>query len=66
MFSLTFYFHCTHFPKLQKYLIGRLLDRKPDKLLPRTLYRIRVTAHAILKVRKEDAMNDSLLTIIKL
>ena len=40
-------------------LIGSLFDRKPDKLLPRTLYRIRVTAHVILKVR-EDAMNYAL------
>ena len=40
--------------------MGRLFDRKPDKLLPRTLCRIRVTAHVILKVREEDAMNDSL------
>ena len=30
---------------------------QPDKLLPRTLYRIRVTEHVILKVREEDAMN---------
>ena len=43
-----------------EYLIGRLFDRKPDKLLARTLYRIHVTAHAILKVREEDAMNDAL------
>ena len=40
--------------------MGRLFDRKPDKLLPRTLCRIRVTAHVILKVREEDAMNDAL------
>ena len=32
------------------------VDRKPDKLLPR----IRVTAHVTLKVREEDALNDSL------
>ena len=31
-----------------------LFDRKPDKLLSRTLYRIRVTA------REEDTMNDAL------
>ena len=30
------------------------------KSLPWTLYRIYVTAHVILKVREEDAMNDSL------
>ena len=42
-------------------LIGRLFDRKPDKLLQRTLYRIRVTAHVILKVREEDAVIDALL-----
>ena len=41
-------------------MIGRLFDRKPDKLLPRTLYRICVAAHAILKVREENAMNDAL------
>ena len=29
-------------------------------MLSRTLYRIRVAAHAILKVREEDAMNDVL------
>ena len=42
-------------------LIGRLFDRKPDTLLQRTLYRIRVTAHVILKVREEDAVIDALL-----
>ena len=35
-----------------------LFDRKPDKLLSRTLYRTCVAAHVILKVRK-DAMNDA-------
>ena len=39
------------------YRIGRIFDRKPDKLLSRTLYRIRVTAHVIFKVREEDAVN---------
>ena len=29
-------------------------------LLSRTLYRIRVTAYVILKVREEDAVNDAL------
>ena len=37
-----------------------LFDCKPDKLLLRTLYRTRVAAHVILKVREEDAMNDAL------
>ena len=41
-------------------LIGMLFDRKPDKLLSRTLYRTRVAAHIILKVRKKDAMNYAL------
>ena len=44
----------------RKCLIRMLFDRKPDKLLSRTLYRIRVTAHVILKVSEEDAMNDLL------
>ena len=35
-----------------------LSDHKPDKLLSRTLNR--VAAHVILKVHKEDAMNDAL------
>ena len=47
-----------------------LFDRKLDKLLSRTLYRIRVAVHVILKVRKKDAMNDALFaplhTCIKL
>ena len=37
--------------------MGELFNLKPDKLLPRTLYRIRVTAHVILK---EGVMNDVL------
>ena len=37
-----------------------LFNRKPDKLLSRTLYRTCVAAHVILKVREEDAMNDVL------
>ena len=41
----------------RKCLIGILFDRKPDKLLSRTLYWTHVAAHAILKVREEDAMN---------
>ena len=41
-------------------LIGILFDRKPDKLLSLTLYKTRVAAHVILKVREEDAMNDVL------
>ena len=35
-----------------------LFDRKPENLLSWTLYRTRVAAHVILKVREEDAMND--------
>ena len=35
-------------------------DRKPDKLLSRTLHMNRVAAHVILKVREEDAMNSAL------
>ena len=42
---------------VEMYRIGRLFDRKPDKLLSRTLYRIRVTAHLIFKVREEDVVN---------
>ena len=41
-----------------------LFDHKPDKLLPRTLYRTRVAAHVILKVREEDAMNDALFATL--
>ena len=41
----------------KKCLTSRLFDRKPDKLLSRTLCRIRVTAHVILEVREEDAVN---------
>ena len=41
-------------------MIGRLFDRMPVKLLSRTLYRIRATAHVILKVCEEDAVNDVL------
>ena len=37
-----------------------LFDRKPDKLLSRTLYRTRVAAHVILKLREEDVMNNAL------
>ena len=44
----------------RKCLIGMLLDRKPDKLPLRTLYRTRVAAHVTLKVSEEDAMNDAL------
>ena len=44
----------------RKCLIGMLFDRKRDILLQRTLYRTRVAAHVILKVREEDAMNDAL------
>ena len=39
----------------RKCLIGMLFDRKPEKLLSRTLYRTRVAAHVIL-----NAMNDAL------
>ena len=45
-----------------KCLIGMLFDGKPDKLLSLTLYKTRVAAHVILKVR-EDAMNDAPLSI---
>ena len=44
----------------RKCLIGIQFDRKPDKLLPRTLYKTRVTANVILKEREEDALNDAL------
>ena len=40
--------------------LGRLFDRNPVQLLSWTLYRIRVTAHVILKVHREDAVNDVL------
>ena len=40
--------------------IRRLFDRKPDKLLPQALYRIRVAGYVMLKVCEEDAMNDVL------
>ena len=43
-----------------KCLKGRLFDPMPDKLLPRTLYRIHVAAHVTLKVSEKDAMNDVL------
>ena len=59
MLSLTF-FHCAYFSWLHTFLIGILFDRKPDKLLSRTLYRTRVAAFVILKVREEDAINDAL------
>ena len=35
-------------------------DRKPDQLLSRTLYKTRVAANVISKVREEDDMNDAL------
>ena len=41
-------------------MIGVQFDRKPDKLLSRTLYKTRVAANVILKVREEDAMNDAI------
>ena len=44
----------------RKSLIGMLFDRKPDKLLSRTLYRTRVAAHFMLKVCEEEATNDVL------
>ena len=44
----------------RKSLVGRLFDRKPYKLLQRTHYRICVAAHVILKVHKEDVMDDAL------
>ena len=50
MLSLTFYFHCAYFSWLYKCLIGRLFDRRPDKLLSRTLYGIRVTAQYAKKM----------------
>ena len=45
---------------IRKCLIGMKFDRKPDKLLSRTLYKTRVAVHVILKLREEDAMNDAL------
>ena len=50
MLSLTFYFHCAYFSWLYKCLIGRLFDRRPDKLLSRTLYGIRVAAQSAKKM----------------
>ena len=44
----------------RKCLKGRLFNRKPDKLLPLTQYRILDAAHVILKVYVKDAMNDAL------
>ena len=44
--------------------MGRLFDHKPDNLLSWSLYRARVTAHVILKVGEEDAMNDGLFAPI--
>ena len=44
----------------RKCLIGMLFHHKPDKLLSQTLYRTRVAAHVILKIREEDAMNEVL------
>ena len=44
----------------RKCLIGMLFDRKPEKLLSRTLYRTHVAAHVILKERKDDVMNNTL------
>ena len=42
----------------RKCLIGMQFDRKPDKLLLRTLYKTRVAANVILKVREEDAIKN--------
>ena len=44
----------------RKVLLGMQFNRKPDKLLSRTLYKTRVAANVIFKVREEDAMNDAL------
>ena len=44
------FFHCAYFSWLYKCLIGRLFDRKPDKLLSRTLYGIRVTVQYAKKM----------------
>ena len=44
----------------RKYLIGRLFYGKLDELLPRSLYRICVAVH-VIKVRKEEAMDDATL-----
>ena len=45
----------------RKYLIGRLFYGKLDELLPRSLYRICVAVH-VIKVRKEEAMDDAALS----
>ena len=44
----------------RKCLIGMQFDRKPDNVLIRTLYKTRVAANVILKVREDDAINDAL------
>ena len=70
-FVISYEFHaqicsCPHFFTAhtslgcRKFLIGRIVDPKPDKLLSRTLHRTHVAAHVILKVCEEDAMNDAL------
>ena len=59
MISLTFFTAHTSLG-CRKCLIGMQFDRKPDKLLSRTQYKTRVAANVILKVREEDAMNDTL------
>ena len=56
-YAFTHFFTANTSLGCRKCLIGILFDRKPDKLLSQTLYRTRVAAHAILKVREEDAMN---------
>ena len=58
MLSLTFFLQ-----RCRKCLVGMLFDRKPEKLLSRTLYRTRVAAHVILKAREEDAKNDVLFAM---
>ena len=44
----------------KKCLTGMQFDCKPDKMMSRTLYKTRVAANVILKIREMDAMNDTL------
>ena len=41
-------------------LAVKVFDCKPDKMLSLTLYKTRVVANVILKIREMDAMNDAL------
>ena len=66
IFMLNYAFTHILFPLCILLLVVEMSDRQAfrsqasDKLLSRTLYRIRVTAHVILKVCEEDAVNDVL------